>query len=158
MKKRFALCIAAALTGLMGASASAMAYTAYATTELNVRSGPGTGYRQIDVLGYGERVNVSYCEGSWCKLRGGGWASANYLASGQVVRRAPPRYYYYDNEPGVFLQFGIGNDRNHHNHNHGKPHKPNKPHVVKPNNSANANPPMKCKGLAPGQRCNPWNK
>ncbi|NMA97934.1 MAG: SH3 domain-containing protein [Phyllobacteriaceae bacterium] len=66
-------------------TAAAMAAPAVATGNVNVRSGPGTGYSVIDTLRRGERVDVQQCRGSWCyveKRGADGWVSANYLASG----------------------------------------------------------------------------
>ena len=56
---------------------------ATALTTLNVRSGPGTGYRVIDVLRAGESVSVAGCRPGWCFVHTrhtAGWASAGYLA------------------------------------------------------------------------------
>lgn len=56
---------------------------ATALTTLNVRSGPGTGYRVVDVLHRGESVDVAGCRPGWCFIstpRAEGWASAGYLA------------------------------------------------------------------------------
>lgn len=56
---------------------------ATALTTLNVRSGPGTGYRVVDVLHRGESVDVAGCRPGWCFVRtrhAEGWASAGYLA------------------------------------------------------------------------------
>ena len=66
-------------------TAAAMAAPAIATGNVNVRSGPGTGYSVIDTLRRGDRVDVQQCRGSWCyveKRGADGWVSANYLASG----------------------------------------------------------------------------
>lgn len=67
---------------LVGSVASAWAATAYTTTNINVRSGPGTSYSAVDVLPAGARVEIDSCRGSWCLVynRGiEGWVSANYL-------------------------------------------------------------------------------
>lgn len=64
---------------------AAMAAPAVATGNVNVRSGPGTGYTVVDTLRRGERVDVQQCRGSWCyveKRGSNGWVSSNYLASG----------------------------------------------------------------------------
>lgn len=56
---------------------------ATALTTLNVRSGPGTGYRVVDVLRPGETVAVAGCRPGWCFVHtrhAAGWASAGYLA------------------------------------------------------------------------------
>src|SRR5262245_24530161 len=76
-------------------SAAALAITAApamadmiaaATTDLNVRAGPGTQYPVIGVIGAGQSVNVEGClnGGGWCKV-GDGWASAKYLGSAMVT-------------------------------------------------------------------------
>ncbi len=71
---------------LLATSAAAMAAPAFATGNVNVRSGPGTGYGVIDVLRRGEQVDVQQCRGSWCfvERRGvDGWVSSSYLNSGR---------------------------------------------------------------------------
>lgn len=81
--KRTALTLGIAVAALVGSSAAALAAPAFATSNVNVRSGPGTGYDQIDVLRRGEAVDIDYCRGSWCLVRKSGpdgWVSANYLA------------------------------------------------------------------------------
>ena len=91
MNKKFILGGLAALA-LMATTAGAFAAPAVANSNVNVRSGPGTGYRAIDTLRRGERVDVDYCEGSWCfvqKSGPDGWVSANYLERGGYAR--PPR-------------------------------------------------------------------
>lgn len=70
---------------------SAYAYTAQTTTALNVRSGPGTAYRVIDVLRRGERVDVNRCSNGWCQLGlsgRDGWVSARYIVQ-RNDRRTP---------------------------------------------------------------------
>ncbi|MET3924683.1 SH3 domain-containing protein [Devosia sp. 2618] len=71
-----------AALALIATTAAAMAAPAYATSNVNVRSGPGTGYAAIDTLRRGEQVDVQQCQGSWCYvIKNGpdGWVSANYL-------------------------------------------------------------------------------
>lgn len=80
---------------MMVMTAGAYAWTASATASVNVRSGPGTGYRVIDVLQRGERVEVEYCRSGWCFVDQGrfgpnGWVSGNYLTQGAQPR--PPVY------------------------------------------------------------------
>jgi len=69
--------------GFMLASAGvAAAAPAVVTGDLNLRSGPGTGYGVIDTMPAGATVNVRGCRGSWCRVGWGGvtgWASASYL-------------------------------------------------------------------------------
>jgi len=74
-----------AALAMLATTAAASAAPAYATSNVNVRSGPGTGYRVVDALRRGEQVDVQYCRGSWCfvERRGpNGWVSANYLDRG----------------------------------------------------------------------------
>lgn len=70
---------------LLATATIAMAAPAYVTSNVNVRSGPGTGYGVVDTLRRGEQVDVQQCRGSWCYIekRGpDGWVSANYLSAG----------------------------------------------------------------------------
>ncbi|WP_297112425.1 SH3 domain-containing protein [uncultured Devosia sp.] len=73
------------------------------TTNVNVRSGPGTGYAVVDVARAGQQVDVQRCQGSWCyivKPGPDGWVSANYLsASGRPVNPS---------NPGISFGFTIG--------------------------------------------------
>lgn len=74
-----------AALALMGTVGAAMAAPAYATGNVNVRSGPSTGYGVVDVMRRGEQVDVQQCRGSWCfvERRGpDGWVSASYLDRG----------------------------------------------------------------------------
>ena len=74
-----------AALALLATTAAAMAAPAYATGNVNVRSGPGTGYSVIDTLRRGEQVDVQQCRGSWCyveKRGADGWVSSSYLARG----------------------------------------------------------------------------
>ncbi len=58
-------------------------YKAYATTNLNVRSGPGTTYDSIGGVGIEENVTVLEEDGEWLKvqLSNGteGWVSSSYV-------------------------------------------------------------------------------
>ena len=88
IKQKFlSLGLAAAM--VLGGGAAAMAAPAYAESPLNVRSGPGTNHRVIDVLRRGERVDVDHCRGNWClvnKPGRDGWVSARYLSRGGHYR------------------------------------------------------------------------
>jgi uncharacterized protein YraI len=84
--------IAALMVAMM--TAGAFAWEAYATSPLNVRSGPGTNYSVIASLQRNQVVDVQYCRSGWCFLDTGrygrtGWASQNYLR--QVGNWQPPR-------------------------------------------------------------------
>jgi uncharacterized protein YraI len=94
-----------AALALVATTASAFAAPAYATANVNVRSGPGTGYGAIDVLQRGEQVDVQDCRGSWCfvEKRGpDGWVSASYLSRGGYDRPRPPSYDPYPPRPPVY--------------------------------------------------------
>jgi len=84
MKKKL---IAGAVAGLalLATTAGAFAAPAIASSNVNVRSGPGTSYGVVDTLRRGTRVDVQNCRGSWCfvvKPGPDGWVSANYLDRG----------------------------------------------------------------------------
>ncbi|GGA45303.1 SH3 domain-containing protein [Pelagibacterium lentulum] len=83
---------------VMVMTAGAYAWSATATTTVNVRQGPGTQFRVVDVLERGERVQVDYCRSGWCLIErrgyygGEGWVSERYLSSGGYHRPRPPVY------------------------------------------------------------------
>jgi len=83
--------LAALMVAVM--TAGAFAWDAVATTSLNVRSGPGTQFRVVEVLERGQVTDVEYCRNGWCFLdmgwKGNGWASQRYLA--QAGHWQPPR-------------------------------------------------------------------
>lgn len=107
--------------GTLGAIITALtagaAFAAVATSSVNVRSGPGTGYGVLDQLYAGERVAVTDRNGGWCEVsRPGpnGWVSCAYLTAsafdGPRRFRDGPGYYEdgYDGGPSVSLSFGFG--------------------------------------------------
>lgn len=55
------------------------ANTYRATSNLRIRSGPGTGYAQIGSVGRGQSVEAVSSQGEWVRIVGGGWVNANYL-------------------------------------------------------------------------------
>ena len=74
-----------AALALLATAGAAFAAPAYVTSNVNVRSGPGTGYSVIDNIRRGEQVDVQQCRGSWCYVekRGpDGWVAASYLERG----------------------------------------------------------------------------
>ncbi|WP_349369269.1 SH3 domain-containing protein [Salinarimonas sp.] len=80
--RRWAARILAASCGLLLAAA-AWAVPVETTTGLNLRAGPGVGYRVIATMPAGEVVDLRGCDGAWCVVayRGAlGWASGRYLA------------------------------------------------------------------------------
>lgn len=75
-----------AALALLATTAAASAAPAFASGNVNVRSGPGTGFSVVDNLRRGEQVDIDYCRGTWCFIqkRGpDGWVSANYLERGR---------------------------------------------------------------------------
>jgi len=88
---------------------AALAYPASVMVDLNLRSGPGTGYGIVATMPAGAIVDVQNClSNGWCQVSfsgGLGYASGNYLAGAQsqpgavVVDSGPdyiaPEYYEY---------------------------------------------------------------
>jgi len=70
------------------AAGSAMAdIMATASTNVNVRSGPGSNYPVVGTLGAGESVGITGCinRGNWCRVSmggGEGWVSSRFLGGG----------------------------------------------------------------------------
>jgi uncharacterized protein YraI len=83
--KRLAyVCLVAALFVLIGAG-SAMASSASASVDLNMRSGPGTQYRVIATIPRGGRVEVRGCSRGWCDVI---WSGRRGYASERFLSRA----------------------------------------------------------------------
>jgi uncharacterized protein YraI len=60
-----------------------IAAAASATTDVNLRAGPGPEHQVIGVIRAGAPVDVLGCSGSWCQVNYGGragYASASYLS------------------------------------------------------------------------------
>ncbi|HHL20963.1 MAG TPA: hypothetical protein ENJ52_05485 [Aliiroseovarius sp.] len=78
------------LTSLSGA----WAVEARATTDLNVRTGPGTTFSILDALTRGEEVSIVECtDSNWCYINQDGpdgWVSARYLEAVPVAPPPPP--------------------------------------------------------------------
>jgi uncharacterized protein YraI len=77
------LAVGAVIAGFM-LPAQAMAYEAYTRVDLNIRVGPDTTYGVIDVIPWGDPVEVlgcleqfAWCDVEWYGLRG--WVAAMYL-------------------------------------------------------------------------------
>lgn len=84
----------------LGTPAAVAQTSVTATTDLNVRTGPGPQFPVMGVIGTGEAANLQGCiEGSkWCSVTtkaGDGWAYSEYLTgdfgSGVVVLSERPR-------------------------------------------------------------------
>lgn len=52
-----------------------------ATSNLRIRSGPGTGYRQVGRLSAGQPFSAIGSQGEWVQIAGGGWVNANYVTA-----------------------------------------------------------------------------
>jgi len=98
------------MLGLAGAlllAGAGMADAAMVRSDLNLRSGPGTGYRVVTVMPAGAEVDVLGCSGSWCRVAWGsaeGYASASYLAGEPAYAVAPPPVVV---EPAPLFSFGF---------------------------------------------------
>lgn len=78
-------------TSSSGSAAAAAEVTPNATVtggNINVRSGPGTGYSRITILGEGKRVAVLETCGSWYKIGFDG--KAGYIMSSYITRDGSP--------------------------------------------------------------------
>lgn len=96
MKSALATTVLAATAGLfMAGTALAQTATATATTDLNIRSGPGPQFEAIGVIGNGETATVNGCitDSMWCEIDFNGtlgYAYSDYLTvetatAGEVV-------------------------------------------------------------------------
>ncbi|HVL41995.1 MAG TPA: SH3 domain-containing protein, partial [Brevundimonas sp.] len=64
------------------ANASASSGAQYrATSNLRIRSGPGTSYRQTGSLSAGQPFAAIGSQGEWVQIAGGGWVNANYVTT-----------------------------------------------------------------------------
>ncbi|WP_396592778.1 SH3 domain-containing protein [Brevundimonas sp. R86498] len=59
------------------ASSSGAQYRA--SSNLRIRSGPGTSYRQSGSLSAGQPFTAIGSQGEWVQIAGGGWVSAHYV-------------------------------------------------------------------------------
>jgi len=107
--------IAVAATAALVFLPAAQAAPGTLTSNVNVRSGPGTNYAVVDTVRRGEVVDVQQCQGSWCYInkRGpSGWVSASYLAAagGQPVNPTQPgiSFGFSTGPNGPTFNFGVG--------------------------------------------------
>lgn len=52
-----------------------------ATSNLRIRSGPGTQYRQRGSLSAGQPFTAIGSQGEWVQIAGGGWVNAHYVTA-----------------------------------------------------------------------------
>lgn len=50
-----------------------------AASNLRIRGGPGTGFRQVGSLSAGQPFTAVASQGQWIQIAGGGWVNANYV-------------------------------------------------------------------------------
>jgi hypothetical protein len=77
--------VAVAATAVVVFLPAAYAAPGTITSNVNVRSGPGTNYAVVDTVRRGTQVDVQQCQGSWCyisKSGPDGWVSSTYLTAG----------------------------------------------------------------------------
>lgn len=90
-----------ALGALLLSAGMVLAQPAEVTTDLNMRTGPGTNFGVVTVVPEGDEVDIINCQGSWCRVRYGGrtgWVSAAYLGD-TTVAAAPRRRVIVEEEP-----------------------------------------------------------
>jgi uncharacterized protein YraI len=99
--------------GLVSLPAAALAATiGVATTNVNLRAGPSTGYPVVDVVPRGDEVRVYGClsDRAWCDVRFDGlrgWMSSNFLAFFESGRRySGPDAVYRMRAPVISFTFG----------------------------------------------------
>lgn len=52
-----------------------------ASSNLRIRSGPGTSYRQVGSLSAGQPFTATSSQGEWVQIAGGGWVNAHYVSA-----------------------------------------------------------------------------
>ncbi|SEQ02624.1 Peptidase inhibitor family I36 [Devosia sp. YR412] len=107
--------IAVAATAVVVFLPAAYAAPGTVTSNVNVRSGPGTNYGVVDTVRRGTQVDVQQCEGSWCyiaKPGPDGWISSSYLSAGggsPVNPQQPGLSFGFSTGPGgPTINFGVG--------------------------------------------------
>jgi uncharacterized protein YraI len=96
--------VAVAATAVVVFLPAAYAAPGTITSNVNVRSGPGTNYGVIDTVRRGTQVDVQQCQGSWCyivKSGPDGWVSSSYLTAAGGAPVNPQ-------QPGISFGFSTG--------------------------------------------------
>ncbi|MDQ1152987.1 SH3 domain-containing protein [Brevundimonas sp. SORGH_AS_0993] len=63
------------------AAATASSGQYRATSNLRIRSGPGTNYRAAGALSAGQPFTAIGSQGEWIQIAGGGWVNAHYVTT-----------------------------------------------------------------------------
>jgi hypothetical protein len=96
--------VAVAATAVVVFLPAANAAPGTITSNVNVRSGPGTNYAVVDTVRRGTQVDVQQCQGSWCyiaKAGPDGWVSSTYLTAAGGAPVNPQ-------QPGASFGFNLG--------------------------------------------------
>ena len=96
--------VAVAATAVVVFLPAAYAAPGTITSNVNVRSGPGTNYAVVDTARRGTQVDVQQCQGSWCyisKSGPDGWVSSSYLTAAGGAPVNPQ-------QPGISFGFSTG--------------------------------------------------
>lgn len=93
LRRRFSMRALGLLAGLVLAPSVAAAVDGFTTGNVNMRTGPGTGFDKITTLPAGTGVDVIGCtDNGWCQVSAGGppgWVSRSYL---ERMSGPPPAY------------------------------------------------------------------
>lgn len=112
MKLGMKLATISAVTAIFALGAgAAFAASAHATGNVNVRTGPGTGYQKIDTLHAGENVEVQQCQDGWCYVEHNGpdgWVSASFLGQNGGFAGGNPGNHPQHGGPGSDSDFSFG--------------------------------------------------
>ena len=96
--------VAVAATAVVVFLPAAYAAPGVVTSNVNVRSGPGTNFGVVDTVRRNQQVDVQQCQGSWCyiaKPGPDGWVSAQFLSASGGAPVNP-------SQPGLSFGFNIG--------------------------------------------------
>jgi uncharacterized protein YraI len=105
--------VAVAATAVVVFLPAAYAAPGTVTSNVNVRSGPGTNYGVVDTVARGTNVDVQQCQGSWCyiaKPGPDGWISSTYLSAGgrPVNSQQPGLSFNFGGNGGPSISIGVG--------------------------------------------------
>jgi len=119
------LATATAATAFLALSAgSALALSAHATGNVNVRTGPSVSYNKVDTLHTGENVEVKQCQNGWCYVEHSGpdgWVSANYLSRNSYSNNNSGNYSGGNSDPDNRFSYGFGSNGTHFGFSFGNP-------------------------------------